>query len=1340
MNKLLQYLLIITAALCGAVTPVNATPGDAPGLPSTAWLLTSNETVAADYTGFCQDPAGFLWIGTDRGLLRYDGNSFDLYTSDPNEEYSLSDNRVLNLLTDHNGRVWIGTANGLNLYRPETDDFLTITLPSLGFLGYIISMGEQSDGTLLFLVSGQGLYIISDTERGPEAVRYLLGMPEETNMCSLACATDGKVYVATRHGQLSVIERNGQSTLVNVGEGYVQDMVMERDGNLLIADICCVYRYFTDGSGRIEKLESGVPLRFNTLGRCAEGVKAGTDGSGLWCISTGSRHIEPVERIYSPFVNLQDTNIGAVYCSNDGSLWLGCNYKGIVMVPSEGIRFSYRPLSGYFPDFQGGVGALATVGNNTLVAVDNGRLALLSPQGKLMETLTVPGGGRVVSLTPLPGGTVAVGLADRGLLELSLTDGVFRPLVTIEGSYPHIEVAPGRDDELFIAVYGREVLRYNRKTGETMQLPVNPSSDRLTNTYVTSMLRTPDDKVWVSYYSGLGCYDLRGDSLMSIPQAPFLPGASYALARGEGNTVWVGTSHGLVQYDPAKGVVKKLTREDGLADNDIRSVVTDDVGMLWIGTLHGLSQYDPLSGKVLTLAGGYGMVENIFEKLAYTPGNGMMRSAGDLGVTFFSTVDDHAPDLKGGVKITGIYLNGKRLSPSHGFDGDAAMIKGDPMTPESIRLPYRENSLRLRLSMLDYKVGRNLHYCWRLDGDNNAWQELPEGETMVHLPHLDPGNYTLRLKAEENGVESAETRIAIHITPPWYLSIWMKLLYALLGAGVLAMAYVMFMRRRKMRESEERIRCFMDLSHDIRSPMTLILSPLESLIKTTDDPGTRRQLQTMRRNALRILSLVDQMLEIRKLEKGKARLRCRLTDINGFVSQLVEMFGPQAAEMGLAIEFKPAEGLPEIWADRRNLDKILVNLISNALKYTPRGGSITVATGLGKNATTGECIEISVTDTGIGLDPKTESKVFDRFFQGTRPAGAHGGFGIGLDLCRRLTEFHHGVITGRNRRDGVTGSVFTVSLPVDASCYNSEELILKPANEPESSLNQYVIMPGGRDSESADTLHPGNRGRRVLIVDDDRELRDYLAGHFSKRFRVKTAGDGKEALRMIAEETPDIIVTDVKMPGTDGLALLRGIKGNGNLCHIPVILLSSLQEISDRLAGWDRGADGYLGKPFHVDELEAMIDSRIEASLRISSHSASSKSAAPEGAEETAVTGAAEQLMAMLTEKVEQNVGDAGFNVEKLSEAVGLSRTHLHRKMKEHLGMTPSDFIRTVRMRLACRLLLRGDMTVSEVGFKLGYNSHSHFTTVFKNFTGYTPTDYQAMDREKRKSQSPPAP
>lgn len=1292
------------------------------------WLFASPESVTGGYTSFCQDADGYIWVGTDSGLIRFGGMSCDVYLSDPDSEGAISDNRVLDLLYDTSGRLWVATANGLNLYDPDTDSFRVIDLPAKNFYGYIIALTEQSDGIVTFVVSGVGVYGITEKDDEVVAFNYLPNIHAEKDFNSLVSSSDGRVYAGTRTGSVVIISRSGKQSEVKVSTDYISGLAIEDDGNLIVGDINNLYRVDINNL-TVRRLKVSDHLQISDISADDRwgGVLVSTFNEGLWHVDAGADEARPCDDIYSPVLNLRHATIGALYRSPDGNLWLGCSSNGILMVPVKRPPFMFRKLTDEFPDFNGGIKAMATWNGNVLVGLDHGRVAMLSPGGDVLLNTVIPGGGMICSISVMSGDRAVVGIANEGLWELSLPSGRVSRMLSVAGKYPGIITVPANGNELMVSVFGKGVMLYDTKTGHEQWFRYNNDIGPLFNPYVACMYRTDDGKIWMGLYGGLACYDLNTNRFIPINQDPFLAGATFDIKPVDDSSVLVATSHGLIHFDLEQGVLNKYTAKDGLIDSDVRMIAIDRNGGRWIGSLHGLSYQDPNENKLTSFRGGYGMVENSFAQLVYSDDTNVVYLGSNQGITSFAPDSLLSANFNGCIKFSGIYLNGKKVTPSTQFHG-RKIIEGSIGAPESLYLPYQENALTLRLATCDFRDGSNIQYMWHIDGEGDDWSSTSRGENLIYLPHLEPGKYKLQIKGVENAMESEILEVTIRISSPWYMSGVAKVVYVLLLLSMFMLLWIVIRKKQKELENDARIRFFIDISHDIRSPITLILSPLESLLKQPLDEDVRMKLKLMHRNCQRILSLVNQLLEIRKLEKGKMRLKCRRTDVGKFVQELVEMFKPQATDKGLSMEFSEGDSIPEIWLDRDNFDKIFVNLISNAIKYTPSGGEIVVKVERVDDVLIGQAVEVSVTDTGIGLDSKMAARIFERFYQAPDKEGTDKeGFGIGLDLCRRLVEFHHGTIMGRNREDNVKGSVFSVRLPVDGSCYSSDELIDNQVSSREVVTNTHRVIqaqPVNVDAP-AKAASKSSLMRRVMVVEDDADLRNYVCGQLGAKYKVVGVSNGAEAMKAIGESVPDLIVSDVMMPEVDGLTLLRRLKSNADTHHIPVILLSSKNAVADRVAGWDKGADAYLGKPFNIDELESLIANLIDNRLRMKGKFSGVQNtgdviAAPE------VKGNDEVLMERMLKIIDRHIDDRTLNVEKLSQEVGVSRAHLNRKMKDMIGMTPSDFIRTIRLRRACELLQKGDIEVTQVAYTLGFTSQPHFSSVFKKFVGVTPSEYRA--------------
>ena len=759
----------ITLFICLAALSVRAL---APADLQTAYLYTDVNSLSGVFSSFCQDHDGFIWIGTDRGLLRFDGNSYDIYRHDDNRQGSLSDSRVLDVMCDTKGRVWVATANGLNLYNSTEDTFKPIPIPSKNFLGYIISMTEQPDETVTFVVSGVGVYVVDDKGEHPTAVKYECGT-EEKSVNTIVAAPSGRIYMGTDSGTLYVMAKNGKLTRYPVAEGvYIKALSLEADGNLLIAVYDTLFRFYP-ATGEIRRLTAGGLTAINNLSNSSGAeVFIVTEGRGVWKVSAGSDEVTECSGLHCPFIKISAAVIGAAYSAPDGNLWLGCNYRGVVMVPARPMPFVYRKITDYFPDYVGGFSAMGVWKGNVLIGIDKGRVAMVAPDGRLLLQTSIPGGGNISNID-VEGNTAIVSVVSDGVWQLDLQSGALSRLIDLPGIYTDLDVVSGRPGEFFVAVHGMGVMRYNQTTGERTWLPIDPDGDQLTNPYTACLKRTPDDKIWIGLYGGIACYDLKTDRLLHIDQQPFLEGATFSIEPClTDNSVWAGTSHGLIHFDPEKGVIDKLTVSAKMSDDDVRTIARDKKGGKWVGTMNGLSYVPVSNDRVHSFFGGHGLVERSINSLRFSPENNTMYLGSDLGITTFCPDSIKSFGFDNPVKISGIYLNGKRLMSDTMIDGHV-VIKGTPLAPEELYLPSSDNALTLRVSTMDFRDASNIFYMWRL-GNDEEWIRCAPGDNLIYLPHLDPGTYHLEIRAQENNEISPSTSIKIRIANPWIQSRWMK--------------------------------------------------------------------------------------------------------------------------------------------------------------------------------------------------------------------------------------------------------------------------------------------------------------------------------------------------------------------------------------------------------------------------------------------------------------------------------------------------------------------------------------------------------------------------------------
>ena len=495
--------------------------------------------------------------------------------------------------------------------------------------------------------------------------------------------------------------------------------------------------------------------------------------------------------------------------------------------------------------------------------------------------------------------------------------------------------------------------------------------------------------------------------------------------------------------------------------------------------------------------------------------------------------------------------------------------------------------------------------------------------------------------------------------------------------------------------------------HDVRSPLTLITNPLQKLLNDENDEKKRGLLKVIERSSLRISQLVNQILDKRKLDKEQMQLHCQYTNLAHLIQGDCKLYEYEAQQRNIAFRFEH-DDVVMAWVDRLAFDKVISNLLSNAFKYTPDGGGVTIQLSLDEKQAL-----IRVLDTGVGLgDSKKASHLFERFKQGANATNLSvQGTGIGLDLCRSVVSMHHGVITAANRSDGKHGACFIVTIPLGKDHLKPEEIIeKKEKNEADK------ILPAA--SRSSSSIH-------VMFVDDDQELSNYVSYELSNSFKMTCFSNGQEALKALLSDSEkyDIVVSDIVMPEMDGIALLKHIKENPALSGIPVVLLSSKASVNDRLRGLKSGAEAFLPKPFEIDELRLTVKNLVTGMRKLKG-SLTVKPLQEDAISKEKVVGNDDKLMERIVNAVHEHISDPDYNVEQLAADVGLSRSQLHRRMKEMTGVSTGKFVRDMRMKEAAHLIKLGTLNVSQVAYRVGFVDQAHFSTVFKKYYGMSPSDY----------------
>ena len=806
--------------------------------------------------------------------------------------------------------------------------------------------------------------------------------------------------------------------------------------------------------------------------------------------------------------------------------------------------------------------------------------------------------------------------------------------------------------------------------------------------------------------------------------------------------IWIATQSGLNLFDPKSRTFTVFTERDGLPHNTILSILDDPLGNLWLSTPNGLSQVivdDDDSGKVSLTFKNYddddGLQGRQFnENAALRTSKGELIFGGANGFNIFVPaqlpVNTQAPP----VVFSDFYLFNRRVRPGEAVNGDEILPRSITYLKE-LTLPSDQNDFSIELSAINYFHPEKNQYKYKLEGFHEDWITADANSRKITLTNIDPGTYTFRAKAANNdGVWNEQgTALRIVVRPPFYKTKTAIVIDVLLLIGALLAVRKIIQYREKIKfqheqERQEAIRVheldmmklkfFTNVSHEFRTPLTLILTPLEKLLKNPKDTEQSSQFQLIQRNAKRLLNLVNQLLDFRKLEVQEIKLRPSEGDIITFIKDTVYSFSDLSEKKDIKLEFVSDVEHLETMFDQDKLEKILFNLLSNAFKFTAEHGSVTVTIKIDSNA---KMLSIAVADTGIGIPADKQDKIFERFFQTDLPKSmVNQGSGIGLSITREFVRIHGGTISLESEPG--KGSTFTVQLPIAEISQGVHAEIPGVAEEEKHEFAEPLVI-----EEPAERA----KGSTILLVEDNEDFRFYLKDNLKQEYAIIEARNGVEGWNQALANLPDLVITDVMMPEMNGIELCKKIKNDPRSSHIPVIVLTARTAEEQKLEGYESGADEYVTKPFNFEILLSRIHNLI--ALREKFHKSFPKHFDVK-ASELKITSLDEKLIQNAIKCVEDHISNPDFSVEELSRELGISRAHFYKKIMALTGKSPLEFIRTIRLQRAAQLLEKSQLTVAEVAYEVGFNSPKYFARYFKEEYNMLPSAYAASHKHTNQS------
>ena len=1158
------------------------------------------------------------------------------------ERGGLPDNNVRSFLMLPDGRMLIRTSSYLSIFDGENCRNFQWDPERVPYMEYSGESGMAYDAaTHLVLLKTLGQRWAFDVSR-EQFVYEGLPLPEDpgSQPASQDGANSRNMQVRGADGSLWLLTDKKVSCIGP--DGNIREVVGLPEGS---DDLFTALAVGTDGRVWLGSARSGLRM-----------VQA--DGSVQqfpYMEATDGHRIE------------QHSDISCIYADNRGGIWIGTQ--------NEGLLFSHPDILHF-----------KTVNNGTLSG------GAFRDQG-------------MKCFAEAPDGQVLVGTVSGLALYDPATNRVSYPWPALKDALV-ISLYVDSQQAVWVGTFYNGMYRIDPATGhirnynwpEDGNVDVSYKSGRVNRNCVRSLLETPEGLYWISVYGGVGRFNPSTGDITLLKEAhPEL--ASQRIVRvlrysQDGILEGMG-DHGQFRYSVPADSVLTLSAvspyQSPLAK--VMSRIEAVPGEWWFTTASrlGRSRRDASQSEITFYSQDYGIGCGAFLENAV-----LKHSSGKLlfgGAAGFVVVDPEAARL-----------------PDYGTAPviSAITVDGEPRFPEGGKLVvrYNERNISLTLSNLNYANPSLSVYQYMLDGQDRKRTTVSSSYShQVRWNSLRSGKYVFRAIASNNTLEwSPETALEIEVKPPFWATVWAFVFYALLAVvGLLGITWWAYQRQlRQLRESaqaernrqekelsEMKMRFFTNISHELRTPLSLILLPLESLMKEKEEGGAEyRKLDTMHRNAQSLLELVNHLLDFRKLEMGGEKLHAGVGSFSDFASSVVESFQLGAQEKGISLTFLDESGNPLVSFDKSMMQKVLNNLLSNALKYTPEEGTVHVHLTQEDHA-----LRVAVSDNGRGIPAADLPDIFDRFYRSSN-AGTTSGTGIGLSLVKQYVEMHGGTVAVESKEG--EGSVFSFTLPLPA------EAEARPEEE----------TPSGTASS-----------RRILVVDDNADFRNYLMEELSPLYAVSTASSGEDALKKLASAQVDLVISDVMMPGMSGVELTRAIKENVETSHIPVVLLTARTSDEVRTESYEQGADAYLTKPFLTEMLLARVRNLLdEREKRMKSFS----SGADVSPMHVTITTVDQKLMARIMECLEKNMDNADYSVEQLAADVGMHRMNLYRKIQSLYGMTPSEFIRTMRLKRAAQIIADDpNLNVAEVAYMVGFNTPKYFTKYFKELFGVLPSQYK---------------
>lgn len=1333
-----------------------------------------------------QDRYGFIWIGTEDGLNRFDGYEFISYKHDNTDTNSISNNQINALYEDKDGKIWIATSKGLNIFDRKTEKFKKL-----------FKFSENNDGAGDFITS-----ICKD----------------KTGNIWLGSLADLKLY-QPKIGKLTIFKAYKKKP----NEFNKVNFIFEDSDGLFWMSIGKDIRRFSPITKKFlplpAVLENNKTLRtsFTRVIRkdVAGNIWIGTDNHGVFIFNKKENTLENFKNIPGNHNSIPINIVREILIPNNQEVWIGTrdglsiynikqktfkNYRNDVY---DTHSLSHNSIRSILKDRVGNIWLGTYAGGINLITLSNNMFSLISEQIGDKNGISY----RVVSsIINGDDQSLWIGTEGGGLNYINKDQSIYKKIKLLENSSDvsanTIKSLLKDGDRIWIGAF-KGLYTYQTKTSKLTRLstPENKGIYALEKTTqgiwmgtngAGMFLRKPDgsykvfkndntsqslcgnsitrihknhlDHLWIGTDRGLNYYDG-----LKFKQYFHNPNDEHSLSNSSilsifidsKQRIWIGTKGGgLNLFDAKTEKFSHLSSKNGLSNDVIQSILEDNKGNLWLSSNRGISKIsfkndkNPIQGNNFSIVNYY--VEDGLQSNQFLPGACNKNSSGELffgginGISFFNPDKIKQNNYKPNIVFTDFYIKNKPVSV---HDEKSPLFEAINETKQ-IKLPYDQAYITFKFAGLNYVNPNKNQYAYKLEGltNDDDWHYVGNQKTATYT-NLDAGTYTFKVKASNNdGVWNNTPRlIKIIVLPPWWETWWAYVLYTLIISLLLYFYYYYSLKTTKLKSElvyehlirekdqelyQRKLNFFTHISHEIKTPLTLILAPLEKLLILNEGNNrVQNQLTLMKRNGERLIRLINQLLDFRKFESGNMQLKAAQGNIVRFTREVVLAFQSYAQSLEISLKVESDKKSIQLWFDRDKFEKILYNLLSNALKFTNKKGEIIVKIReeIPEDETQNGVAIIEVIDNGIGIPTQDIPHIFDQFKYYDNEVVNANGSGIGLAFTKGLVELHHGQIAvesieATNEKNGYT--CFKIEIPLGSRHLLEHEIIAdyKATEDIESYHQEYQLTHPQllNDTKKVKVFRKSDGEKPImLIVEDNTDVMDFLVSHFEEKFTLHKAVNGKAGLECAINIIPDIIISDVMMPEMNGTILCNTLKNDSRTSHIPIILLTARTSLIYKIEGLDTGADDYITKPFSIHVVESRVWNLLELRQKLRERYKKEVTLQPQN---IAITSPDEIFLEKVMKFIEANMAEPTLNVEELSKEVFMSRVTLYRKIKALTGLTTIEFIRSVRLKRASQLLASQNHSVAEVAYMVGFTDIDYFSKTFKEQYQITPKQYSKQN------------